>query len=117
PGAAWPLGSGRPAAATPPATSRISFPERCVMPTCLSSGALAREVRCGVETGGARDQGGQFPAEMGRLFRGAAGRQRPEPPSVLMTCPVIHLASSVDRKSTRLNSSHVKISYAVFCLK
>src|SRR5437868_15054734 len=26
-------------------------------------------------------------------------------------------ASSVDRKSTRLNSSHVSISYAVFCLK
>src|SRR5690606_40254682 len=25
--------------------------------------------------------------------------------------------SEVDRKSTRLNSSHVKISYAVFCLK
>src|SRR5207302_7340225 len=25
--------------------------------------------------------------------------------------------SSGDRKSTRLNSSHVKISYAVFCLK
>src|SRR5690554_7184039 len=25
--------------------------------------------------------------------------------------------SSVDRKSTRLNSSHVRISYAVFCLK
>src|SRR5690606_41743401 len=24
---------------------------------------------------------------------------------------------TVDRKSTRLNSSHVKISYAVFCLK
>src|SRR5690606_39892818 len=25
--------------------------------------------------------------------------------------------ASLDRKSTRLNSSHVKISYAVFCLK
>src|SRR5436305_8939309 len=25
--------------------------------------------------------------------------------------------SRVDRKSTRLNSSHVRISYAVFCLK
>src|SRR5690606_41251186 len=25
--------------------------------------------------------------------------------------------AEVDRKSTRLNSSHVKISYAVFCLK
>src|SRR5690606_1466532 len=29
------------------------------------------------------------------------------------TCP----ESITDRKSTRLNSSHVKISYAVFCLK
>src|SRR5207249_10481210 len=27
------------------------------------------------------------------------------------------LAVGVDRKSTRLNSSHVSISYAVFCLK
>src|SRR5690606_42081480 len=28
-----------------------------------------------------------------------------------------HLECTQDRKSTRLNSSHVKISYAVFCLK
>src|SRR5690606_40639270 len=28
----------------------------------------------------------------------------------------IHLAEKTDRKSTRLNSSHVKTSYAVFCL-
>src|SRR5690606_40525963 len=27
------------------------------------------------------------------------------------------LLENLDRKSTRLNSSHVKISYAVFCLK
>src|SRR5438874_3498274 len=27
------------------------------------------------------------------------------------------LISATDRKSTRLNSSHVEISYAVFCLK
>src|SRR5690606_4056173 len=27
------------------------------------------------------------------------------------------LPDATDRKSTRLNSSHVKISYAVFCLK
>src|SRR5690554_7676595 len=27
------------------------------------------------------------------------------------------LETEVDRKSTRLNSSHVRISYAVFCLK
>src|SRR5256886_2969222 len=29
----------------------------------------------------------------------------------------IHFASFLDRKSTRLNSSHSQISYAVFCLK
>src|SRR5439155_24003597 len=29
----------------------------------------------------------------------------------------IHRQSFLDRKSTRLNSSHVAISYAVFCLK
>src|SRR5690554_7686615 len=29
----------------------------------------------------------------------------------------IMIRSKVDRKSTRLNSSHVRISYAVFCLK
>src|SRR5690606_40484603 len=28
-----------------------------------------------------------------------------------------HALALLDRKSTRLNSSHVKISYAVFCLK
>src|SRR3712207_7319346 len=28
-----------------------------------------------------------------------------------------HLAGAQDRKSTRLNSSHANISYAVFCLK
>src|SRR5215475_14913726 len=34
----------------------------------------------------------------------------------LWTLQLRHSAG-VDRKSTRLNSSHVKISYAVFCLK
>src|SRR5699024_12119467 len=28
-----------------------------------------------------------------------------------------HVAKHIDRKSTRLNSSHVSTSYAVFCLK
>src|SRR5690606_41197363 len=30
---------------------------------------------------------------------------------------VVDHVNGIDRKSTRLNSSHVKISYAVFCLK
>src|SRR5690606_41375160 len=29
----------------------------------------------------------------------------------------VKYGTEIDRKSTRLNSSHVKISYAVFCLK
>src|SRR5690349_23380504 len=29
----------------------------------------------------------------------------------------VHVVRGADRKSTRLNSSHVEISYAVFCLK
>src|SRR2546429_5684570 len=31
--------------------------------------------------------------------------------------PVVQLRLEIDRKSTRLNSSHGYISYAVFCLK
>src|SRR3989454_9379379 len=34
-----------------------------------------------------------------------------------MTNPVTLMTRSRDRKSTRLNSSHLVISYAVFCLK
>src|SRR5438445_7948278 len=35
-----------------------------------------------------------------------------------MQCPLrVHLVDDADRKSTRLNSSHANISYAVFCLK
>src|SRR5690349_23584969 len=30
---------------------------------------------------------------------------------------LVQITPSIDRKSTRLNSSHVEISYAVFCLK
>src|SRR5690625_6965353 len=40
----------------------------------------------------------------------------PPPPEVECSTPVSDRARA-DRKSTRLNSSHVAISYAVFCLK
>src|SRR5690606_39715674 len=36
---------------------------------------------------------------------------------ILQDCDVRMVAGKQDRKSTRLNSSQVKISYAVFCLK
>src|SRR5690606_39773861 len=43
-----------------------------------------------------------------------AGEREPKPGAPRPWSPE---APGVDRKSTRLNSSHVKISYAVFCLK
>src|SRR5215475_14880999 len=49
------------------------------------------------------------------LFRSRAVRARRRHASKFR--PVSARPVSRDRKSTRLNSSHVKISYAVFCLK
>src|SRR5436309_5081198 len=52
-----------------------------------------------------------------RLIAGLPGPNSERP--ALARRPSIRMGSAVrtDRKSTRLNSSHVKISYAVFCLK
>src|SRR5690606_41989351 len=61
--------------------------------------------------GGRREAAGGF-------CREAEGRRKERP-----RLPIFFLLSEslpgpcIDRKSTRLNSSHVKISYAVFCFK
>src|SRR3712207_7964595 len=59
-----------------------------------------------------RRRGGPQPAlparEGRRGGRAGGGRDRPDRAQP---------AAAVDRKSTRLNSSHANISYAVFCLK
>src|SRR5262245_19942950 len=36
---------------------------------------------------------------------------------IFQTIRKVHVSAAKDRKSTRLNSSHLGISYAVFCLK
>src|SRR5690606_41354697 len=69
-----------------------------------------------LELGGDRAVGGAglgIPARMvvaDDHRRGVVGQRAPH------HLARVHLGA-VDRKSTRLNSSHVKISYAVFCLK
>src|SRR5690606_41402731 len=52
-----------------------------------------------------------------RMPEREAGRLVPEAEQVEFAAKlaVIPLGCLLDRKSTRLNSSHVKISYAVFC--
>src|SRR3712207_8020422 len=37
--------------------------------------------------------------------------------NLINVCPYFFFVSLLDRKSTRLNSSHANIPYAVFCLK
>src|SRR5690606_42132159 len=51
------------------------------------------------------------------LFRSRAPLPAPRSGRHPLGCLGEMLRCTRDRKSTRLNSSHVKISYAVFCLK
>src|SRR3712207_7798598 len=67
----------------------------------------------------------ELPRELGLHLRGehpyGPPRVRPEPELLTREQKVVDRqaagAALEDRKSTRLNSSHANISYAVFCLK
>src|SRR3989454_5307333 len=50
-------------------------------------------------------------------FEGDSGHWRPRSILTLQPRRATSLRPGPDRKSTRLNSSHLVISYAVFCLK
>src|SRR5690606_40575772 len=57
--------------------------------------------------------------QAGQAVNGLLQRHQPAPAHVVpQEAGEVAVGARVrDRKSTRLNSSHVKISYAVFCLK
>src|SRR3989454_8649633 len=69
-------------------STSVSFTSRPVVPTVVRGGGVGKNSR-------------QTSSKAKKLLR-----------SVWKTC-----AFTTDRKSTRLNSSHLVISYAVFCLK
>src|SRR5256885_7188095 len=52
-----------------------------------------------------------------RSFIGCASRRSRASPRATRGVRAAHAGGLRDRKSTRLNSSHLVISYAVFCLK
>src|SRR5947209_19445675 len=56
-------------------------------------------------------------ATSGRRSRDLAGAVVAPFGVALVLLGTVAAALSIDRKSTRLNSSHANISYAVFCLK
>src|SRR5699024_12759753 len=92
----------RPLRRPPPHLDRHPFPTR--RSSDLSIGSDSRWASSWVETAG-----------VAKLCISAANTLFPlcEEPRTVSTEP----SAVLDRKSTRLNSSHVSTSYAVFCLK
>src|SRR2546426_5302025 len=69
--------------------------------------------RSPADTRGSRaGEGGPLVPRSPLRLNGIPVAPRQDPPA-----PPVRLSLSGDRKSTRLNSSHLVISYAVFCLK
>src|SRR3712207_7141718 len=81
----------------------------------------SREVRVGAVD--VRDA--QLDDVLAEVPRPGVGEQRPDPgvravgpdQELVPRAPAVGEVQDADRKSTRLNSSHANISYAVFCLK
>src|SRR5690606_42075164 len=90
------------------------------VPACTSALSLDDALpicgRAGTEGGGCAPGGRSRRRRQVQLGGGGVGHRQgpPGPPDGPAGPPVPGVR---DRKSTRLNSSHVKISYAVFCLK
>src|SRR2546427_8530745 len=62
----------------------------------------------------------EFPLQSEIILDDAVMRNNDAPFAIAMGMSILFRGASVgrpDRKSTRLNSSHSQISYAVFCLK
>src|SRR3989442_3296383 len=85
-----------------------SGPVSCVVRQ-VRRGRVDRPLGEAALTQGAREAGGVAPLELLQqpVVRGDRDVVGAEVP----------VGEGADRKSTRLNSSHVRISYAVFCLK
>src|SRR5690606_41246801 len=87
--------------------------------TTLFRSHASAGLRAGAAQDAARSGGAERPTAEGRQRQTREGRRAGrshrradrEPPRAAVRGP------DQDRKSTRLNSSHVKSSYAVFCLK
>src|SRR3712207_7813974 len=67
-----------------------------------------------------REASGRGTGPQGGTARRFRRTLKPESASLIIlfaTFPCSSIGRALDRKSTRLNSSHANISYAVFCLK
>src|SRR5699024_7607250 len=95
---------------------------RGICPRRSAGSGLPFRTACGRRRGRTHDQISRPLVECPRRKRAYRfGRSTPRahilPRRIRLSLPDTHPACGQDRKSTRLNSSHVSISYAVFCLK
>src|SRR6266498_1974509 len=87
-------------------------------PALAESSSLKREVVDGLDIIILRElTGGVYFGEPKTIIDLGNGQKRAVDTQVYDTYEIERIARVADRKSTRLNSSHVRISYAVFCLK
>src|SRR5207249_10672497 len=95
----------------PPHISTL-FPYTTLFRSHLERQAFSRRRPGGQSRVGVWLAAGEFPRNPGRRRPGVLHRRKSRCESVSHNS-----TAQRDRKSTRLNSSHVSISYAVFCLK
>src|SRR3712207_7295300 len=81
------------------------------LPICVTAVELVRAVVAGQAVGAVVAVQAIGVGSRGEDVRAVAARQAVRPGAA------VERVVAVDRKSTRLNSSHANISYAVFCLK
>src|SRR5436305_9692533 len=91
---------------TGPGSALYSLSLHDALPICFDV-ASAQEMRHALDT----------PTPASRISFAGPGKTGAELSCAVAAGVTVELESERDRKSTRLNSSHVRISYAVFCLK
>src|SRR5262245_63742726 len=95
--------------------SSTLFPYTTLFRSSVSGSKLAEELFC---SRAAIHRHVNTLRRLGAQIEGTAtGYRILEPPDIVLGGAVEALLTPPDRKSTRLNSSHLGISYAVFCLK
>src|SRR2546422_3362614 len=88
-----------------------------VVPTVLAVAGWVLSVRRLLPAAGARASTERVAATARSLLEGVDTLHLTVRERALLRDHLNEVSASVDRKSTRLNSSHGYISYAVFCLK
>src|SRR5204862_6348558 len=98
-------------------SARPRSPRPTLFPYTTLFRSLAPEVRVNAIAPGTITMPGDPPEWETDFIKLAPLRRSGKPSEIADAVLFLVHSKFIDRKSTRLNSSHVEISYAVFCLK